>query len=135
MRACDDRSTSFSPRPLRQASRQAGRPRGRREAPEEAEAIYHWVACYVWALLLAQIDEVFPLVCSHYGGEMRIITFITDAGAVREILTHLGEPTSPPRLMKALAPPLWERQGATLDEDESQPQSAPKYEFDRRIAG
>ncbi|MCC2867015.1 MAG: hypothetical protein LK562_04385, partial [Candidatus Accumulibacter phosphatis] len=99
MRACDDRSTSFSPRPLRQASRQAGRPRGRREAPEEAEAIYHWVACYVWALLLAQIDEVFPLVCSHYGGEMRIIAFIADAGAVREILSHLGEPTSPPRLM------------------------------------
>jgi len=143
MRACDDRSTSFSPRPLRQASRQAGRPRGRREAPEEAEAIYHWVACYVWALLLAQIDalllaqidEVFPLVCSHYGGEMRIIAFIADAGAVREILSHLGEPTLPLRLMKAPAPPLWERQGATLGEDESQPQSVPKYEFDRRIAG
>ena len=48
---------------------------------------------------------------------MRIIAFLTDAGAVCEILTHLGEPTSPLRLMRARAPPVWERQGATLGED------------------
>jgi hypothetical protein len=48
---------------------------------------------------------------------MRIIAFLTDAGAVCEILTHLGEPTSPLRLMRARAPPLWERQGAILGED------------------
>jgi hypothetical protein len=41
---------------------------------------------------------------------------------VYDILTHLGEPTSPPRLMRARAPPLWEMQGATLGEDEAQPQ-------------
>jgi len=82
------------------------------------------------------IDEFFPLVCPHYGGEMRIIAFITDAGAVREILSHLGEPTSPPRLMKARAPPLWEMQGANMGEDEAQAQSAPEseYQFDQRIA-
>ena len=74
------------------------------------EAIHRRVARYAWALLLARIYEVFPLVCPRCGGEMRIIAFITNAAAVREILTHLGE-------------------------DESQPQSAPKYEFDRRIAG
>jgi hypothetical protein len=51
---------------------------------------------------------------------MRIIAFITDAGAVYDILTHLGEPTSPPRLMRARAPPLWEMQGATLGEDDPQ---------------
>ena len=33
-------------------------------------------------------------------------------------LTHLGEPTSPPRLMPARAPPLWERKGATMGEDD-----------------
>jgi hypothetical protein len=49
---------------------------------------------------------------------MRIIAFIIEAGAWRDILTHLGEPTSPPRLMPARAPPLWERQGATTGEDD-----------------
>jgi len=65
---------------------------------------------------------------------MRIIAFITDVGAVREILSHLGEATSPPRLMRAHAPQLWEMQGATMGEDEVQPQAVPDYEFDQRIA-
>jgi hypothetical protein len=72
---------------------------GTEEAPGEAEAILRRAAGYAWALLLARIHEVFPLVCPRCGGGMRIIAFITDAGAVREILTHLGEPTSPPRLI------------------------------------
>ncbi len=65
---------------------------------------------------------------------MRIIAFITDACAVRDILTHIGEPTSPPRLIPARAPPLREMQGATLAEDDPQVQSVPEYEFDQRIA-
>ena len=107
---------------------------GTEEAPGEVEAILRRAARYAWALLLARIYEVFPLVCPRCGGEMRIIAFITDAGAVREILSHLGEPTSPPRLMRARAPPLWEMQGAALDEKDPQAQSAPDYEFDKRIA-
>ncbi|KFB73424.1 MAG: putative transposase [Candidatus Accumulibacter phosphatis] len=79
--------------------------------PEDAETMANW---------------------EHGGGEMRIIAFITDA--VPDILTHLGEPTSPPRLMPARAPPLWEMQGATMAEDDPQAQSAPEYEFDQRIA-
>jgi hypothetical protein len=63
---------------------------GTEEAPGEAEAILRRAARYAWALLLARIHEVFPLVCPHCGGEMRIIAFITDAGAVRDILTHLA---------------------------------------------
>lgn len=65
---------------------------------------------------------------------MRVIAFITDADAVRDILTHLGEPISPPRLMPARAPPLWEMLDATRGEDDPQPQPAPEYEFDQRIA-
>jgi hypothetical protein len=107
---------------------------GTKEAPGEAEAIHRRAARYAWALLLARIHEVFPLVCPRCGGEMRIIAFITDAGAVREILSHLGEPTSPPRPIRARAPPLWEMQGATLGEDEAQPQPVPDYQFDQRIA-
>ncbi|KFB70495.1 MAG: hypothetical protein AW09_004404 [Candidatus Accumulibacter phosphatis] len=68
----------------------------------------------------AQIDEVFPLICPRCGGEMRIIAFLTDAGAVCDILTPIGEPTSPPPLMPARAPPLWERQDATMGEDDPQ---------------
>ena len=107
---------------------------GAEEAPGEAEAILRRAARTTWAVLLARIHEVFPLVCPRCGGEMRIIAFITDAGAVREILSHLGEPTSPPRLMRARAPPLWEMQGATLGEDEAQPQPVPDGESNQRIA-
>jgi hypothetical protein len=59
-------------------------------------------ARYAWALLLARIYEVFPLLCPKCGGEMRIIAFITEAVAVRDILAHLGEATAPPRLMLAM---------------------------------
>ena len=39
---------------------------------------------------------------------MRIIAFINDAMAVCEILAHLGEATSPPRIAPARGPPLRE---------------------------
>lgn len=104
------------------------------EARGEEEELLRRAARYAWALLIARIYEAFPLVCPRCGSEMRIIAFITDAGAVRDILTHLGEPTSPPRLMPARAPPLWEMQGATTGEPEPQPQPVPEYEFDQRIA-
>ena len=60
----------------------------------------------MWALLLARIYGAFPLLCPHCGGAMRIIAFITATVAIREILGHLGEPTSAPRLAKARGPPL-----------------------------
>ena len=63
-------------------------------------------ARYVWALLLARIYEVLPLVCPKCGGEMRIIAFINDDLVIREILGHIGAPTSAPRIAPALGPPL-----------------------------
>ena len=50
------------------------------------------------------------------------------------ILVHLGEPTSPPRLLPAREPPLWEMQGSESDESDPQAQPAPDYEFDKRTA-
>ena len=47
---------------------------------------------YVWALLLARLYEVLPLLRPKCGGEMRIIAFITEGAVIREILGHLGEP-------------------------------------------
>jgi hypothetical protein len=43
---------------------------------EVAEAAHRKAARYVWALLLARIYEVVPLVCPKCGGDMRIIAFI-----------------------------------------------------------
>ena len=69
-------------------------------------------------------------------GEMRIIAFITDAGAMREILSHLGEPTSPPPIAPARGPPPWEVADADAEQGEFDPQAqpAPDYQFDQRIA-
>ena len=91
-------------------------------------------ARYVWALLLARIYAVLPLVCPLCCGEMKIIAFINEAVVIREILGHLGEPTAPPTLMPARGPPLWELPGSEPDERDPQAQPAPDYEFDQRIA-
>jgi len=39
---------------------------------------------------------------------MRIIAFINDGSVIGEILGHLCEPTSAPRIAPARSPPLWE---------------------------
>ena len=65
---------------------------------------------------------------------MRIIDFINEAMAVREILAHLGEPTSPPPLAAARGPPLWEMPDPGKDRFDPQAQPAPNYQFDQRIA-
>ena len=106
------------------------------DSEEQAEeALLRRAARYAWALLLARIDEVFPLVCPRCGGEMRIIiAFITDACVVREILSHLGEPTSPPPIAPARGPPLWEMTDAEQGEFDPPAQPAPDYPFDQRIA-
>ena len=65
-------------------------------APDEPA--HRKAARYVWALLLARIYEVLPLICPKCGGDMRIIAFINEGPVIREILGHLGEPTAAPTL-------------------------------------
>ena len=67
---------------------------------------------------------------------MRIIAFINGGPVIREILGHLGEPTSAPRIAPARGPPLWELSVAGQAEREAdlQAQPAPDYEFDQRVA-
>jgi hypothetical protein len=62
-------------------------------------------------LLLARIYEVFPLRYPLCGADMRIIAFVTEAAAVRDILIHLGEPITPSTIGPARGPPLWEMVG------------------------
>ena len=105
-------------------------------APDEvAESAHRKAARYVWALLLARIYEVLPLVCPKCGGDMRIIAFINEGPAIREILGHLGKPTSAPSLAPARGPPLWEPVAGLVErETDPQAQPAPDYEFDQRVA-
>ena len=108
------------------------------------ERAHRKAARYAWALLLARIYEVLPLACPKCGGDMRIIAFMAQGHAVnegpviREILGHLGEPTSAPRLAPARGPPLWELPvaGQAAPEPEADPlaQPAPDYDFDQRVA-
>jgi len=52
-------------------------------------------AVRMWAALLARIYEVFPLVCPHCKGEMRLIAFLTERSSIEDILSHLDSPLWP----------------------------------------
>ena len=99
-----------------------------------AEPLHRKAARYVWALLLARIYEVLPLLCPRCGGEMRIIAFITEAAVIQAIPGHLGEPKQPPRLRPARGPPLWEMPDRGSDAINPQAQPMPDYEFGKRVA-
>jgi len=59
----------------------------------------------MYAMLMARILEVYPLVCRKCGSEMKIIAFITDAPTIHHILTHLELDPDPPVHAPARAPP------------------------------
>ena len=61
---------------------------------------------YLWAQLLARIYGVFALKCSGCGGRVRLIGFIIEPATVRQILAHVGEPTSAPAIAPARSPPV-----------------------------
>jgi hypothetical protein len=108
-------------------------------ANTEDEPLNRAASHYLWAMLLARIYEAFPLVCPICHAQMRIISFITDASAVRKILDHIGESAQPPKIAPARGPPLWEaamvsgKAGNDPQWDMSA-QPAPDFEFDQRIA-
>ena len=47
-------------------------------------------AHYLWAVLIARIYEVFPLLCPNCGGQMRLIAFVTEGTQIEKILNHIG---------------------------------------------
>ena len=63
------------------------------------------LAARCWAMLLARIYECLPLACPQCGKPMRLIAFIMEPPVVEKILTHIGEPTEPPVVLPARAPP------------------------------
>ena len=98
-------------------------------------------AHYRWAVLIARIYEVFPLLCPLYGGQMRLIAFITEGVQIRKILDHIGVDSEPPHISPARGPPLWEDCDAQMDDGvQIEPadwdlaaQRAPDFEVDQRI--
>ena len=65
----------------------------------------HDTSRIAWAKLMARMGEEFSLACPTCGGDIRLIAFITEPGAIRKILTHLGEPLEPPPVSPARGPP------------------------------
>ena len=65
----------------------------------------HDTSRIAWAKLMARVGEKFPLECPACGGDIRLISFITEPGPIRKILTHLGEPLEPPPVSPARGPP------------------------------
>ncbi len=62
------------------------------QAEDREEQVPSQGASYLWAMLLARIYEVFPLICPHCGAELRIIAFLTESDPIVRILDHIGEP-------------------------------------------
>jgi hypothetical protein len=99
-------------------------------------------AHYLWAVLIARIYEVFPLLCPICGAQMRIIAFITHSADIRQILDHIGVASEPPQISPARGPPLWDDGGDAQTDagvhDEPDwdlaAQPAPDYEGDQRVS-
>jgi hypothetical protein len=72
----------------------------------DGKSCHHDTSRIAWAKLLARVGEEFPLTCPNCGGDIRLISFITDQGPIRKILTHLGEPLEPPHVSPARGPPV-----------------------------
>jgi hypothetical protein len=90
---------------------------------------------YLWAMLMARIYEILPLVCPQCGGEMEIIAFITEVDPIHRVLNHIGEPTKPPQIASARAPPVeW---GTDFDQTSLQEsghaERIPEFEYDQTV--
>ncbi len=91
-------------------------------------------------VFFACIYEVFPLICPHCGGPMRIIAFITFSADIDKILEHIGVDSVAPRITPARGSPLWDDCGAqepregvdAMPDWDMTSQSAPDYPEDQR---
>jgi len=88
-------------------------------------------ARYWWAQLLARIHGVFPLKCSSCGGRVRLVGFITEPATVRQILEHVGEPTSAPAIAPVRSTPLEMEFAQRLAAPEAVFELIPELDFDQ----
>ena len=83
------------------------------------------------AQFLATVYGVFALKCSGCGGRVRVVGFITEPATVRQILEHVGEPTSGPAIAPARSPLLEMEFAQWLAAPEAVFEAIPKLEFDQ----
>jgi hypothetical protein len=99
----------------------ANRVRGDRAAPEPREArIEEKPAkkrrCSAsWARLIAKVFHADPLTCRKCGGKLKIVAYLHDQVAIKQILAHLG--LSPPPPAPKSPPPLPEVVRVPVDEE------------------
>jgi hypothetical protein len=63
-----------------------------------------------WAELLKRTFGVDVELCARCGGRMRLLAFVVAVQSIRRVLKSLGEPTEPPALAPARAPPYFQSQ-------------------------
>jgi hypothetical protein len=106
-----------------------------RTADRATKTVHRASATSLWAMRLARIYEVCPRVCPRCGAEIRLIAFVTEAEPVRRILTHLGEPITPPPISPARSPPVWDAfdgyQTPAVDPANAEP--TPEFDFDQTL--
>ena len=86
----------------------------------------HDTSRIAWAKLLARVGEAFPLACPNCGGDIRLISFITQPETIRKILTHQGEPQEPPYVAPARGPPVAWDDLVQAEDDGSLQQASPE---------
>ena len=115
--------------------------------PEPAEPVpsKRSPAHYLWAVLIARIYEVLPLLCQICGGQMRLIAFSTHSADIRQILDHIGVDTEPPHISPAREPPMWDDRDAQMNDAaqiesdwatdwDGAAQPAPNFDVDQRVS-
>ncbi|MES9906770.1 MAG: transposase [Sedimenticola sp.] len=104
-------------------------------AGEGGEEVTGSLFASVWAMLLARIYEINPLVCPRCGSEMRIIAFVTEREPIGRILRHIGEPDVAPVITPARDPPdfsLELDQSLAWSDDVTEPN--PEFEYDQTVS-
>jgi len=88
---------------------------------------------YLWAMLLARIYNLFPLLCPECGAEMQVIAIIQDKPVINKILESVGEAIKPPILSPARGPPFWDDYNQDMSADEGE-QSIADFEFNQCVS-
>ncbi len=89
----------------------------------------------IWAMLLAKVFEINPLLCPSCGGEMKIIAFVTETKPIGQILRHIGELDHAPAISPARDPPIFcEEIDQTQYWDDHTVNPTVEYEFDQTVS-
>jgi hypothetical protein len=91
----------------------------------DAKPCHHDTSRIAWAKLLSRVGEAFPLACPSCGGDIRLISFITQPETIRQVLTHVGEALEPPLVSPARGPPVDWDDLVQAEDDRSLSQAAP----------